>query len=177
MAQPRVPHREPQHPPPWTKQEALVSFKNPKKDVVVYLEADTCVKCFEPETPVLTRLGQRQDGRHVPIENGEVFLKKIRIKGADLGTADYVDLKLAMNRSFVPKTLGMNADDRELGLIVYHLYVGEADKLGSIPGDEIVDAGPLAPAKPASKVPAKVPAPVKAPTSSKASPAPSAKKG
>ena len=37
----------------WTKKEALVSFKNPKKDVVVYLEADTSPKFF-PEPPVLT---------------------------------------------------------------------------------------------------------------------------
>jgi hypothetical protein len=37
----------------WTKKDALISFKNPKKDVLVYLEADTCAKCF-PQTPVLT---------------------------------------------------------------------------------------------------------------------------
>ena len=37
----------------WTKKEALVSFKNPKKDVVVYLEADTSPKFF-PAPPVLT---------------------------------------------------------------------------------------------------------------------------
>ena len=30
----------------WTKKEALMSFKNPKQDVIVYLEGDTCVKCF-----------------------------------------------------------------------------------------------------------------------------------
>jgi len=33
----------------------------------------------------------------------------------------------------VPKVKGVNAtDDRELGLMVYHLYVGEADKLGNV---------------------------------------------
>ena len=37
----------------WTKKDALVSFKNPKKDVIVYLEGDTCVKCFS-QTPELT---------------------------------------------------------------------------------------------------------------------------
>ena len=51
-----------------------------------------------------------------------------------------------MNQSFVPKLLTppLNNDDRELGLMVYHLYVGEADKLGAVEG--IVDATPLAPA-------------------------------
>jgi hypothetical protein len=161
----------------WTKQEGVVSFKNPKKDVIVYLEADTCVKCFEPETPVLTVSANDKTGVTFPIENGEVFLKKIRIKAADLGTADYVDLKLAMNHSFVPKAIGMNADDRELGVNVYHLYVGEADKLGSIPEDGIVDAGPLTPAKAASKAPAKAASPKASQPTKAASPAAPAKKG
>jgi hypothetical protein len=81
-----------------------------------------------------------------------------------------VDLKLSMSRFFVPKTLGLNTDDRELGLNVYHLYVGEADKLGSFPEGELVDAAPLAPAKAAPKVPAG-----KAPAATKAAP-PVAKK-
>jgi hypothetical protein len=128
----------------WTKKDAVVSFKNPKKDVIIYLEADTCVKCFEPETPVLTLSVNDGFGVTFPIESGWIFLKKVRVKAEDLGTADYVDLKLSMNRSFVPKDLGMNADERELGLNVYHLYVGEADKLGPIPADELLEAAPLA---------------------------------
>jgi hypothetical protein len=72
-----------------------------------------------------------------------------------------VDLRLAMNQSFVPKLLTppLNNDDRELGLLVYHLYVGEADKLGTPEPTGIVYAGPLAPAAaPASgKAPAKAP--------------------
>jgi hypothetical protein len=71
-----------------------------------------------------------------------------------------------MNGSFVPKLLTppMNQDDRELGLLVYHLYVGEEDKLGTPPPQSIVDAGVVslspAPATAAAgtAVPAKVPA-------------------
>ena len=37
----------------WTKKDALVSFKNPKKDIIVYLEADTNAKAFD-QPPVLT---------------------------------------------------------------------------------------------------------------------------
>jgi hypothetical protein len=78
-------------------------------------------------------------------------LKKIRVKAADLGTEDWVDLRLSMNQSFVPKLLTppLNNDDRELGLLVYHLYVGESDQLGN-PG-EVVDAVPLAPVAVAKK--------------------------
>ena len=115
----------------WTKKEALVSFKNPKKDVVVYLEADTSPKFF-PAPPVLTVAVGRRRASCVPIEGSDVFLKRIRVKAADLGNDEWVDLRLSMNQSFVPKLLTppLNNDDRELGLLVYHLHVAEADKLG-----------------------------------------------
>jgi hypothetical protein len=130
----------------WTKKEALVSFKNPKKDVIVYLEADTNPKFF-PAPPVLT-VAVGKAGLVVPIENPEVFLKRIRVKAADLGDDEWVDLRLAMNQSFVPKLLSppLNTDDRELGLLVYHLHVSEADKLGDLAGREVANAAPLAPA-------------------------------
>jgi hypothetical protein len=134
----------------WTKKEALMSFKNPKRDVIVYLQADTCVKCFKA-TPVLTVSVNNKVGLTMPIEDPNIFLKKIKVKAGDLGTEEWVDLRLSMNDSFVPKELTppLNNDDRELGLLVYHLYVGEADQLGS--PDEVVDAAPLAPVAVAKK--------------------------
>ncbi len=128
----------------WTKKEALVSFKNPKKDVIVYLEGDTCVKCF-PQTPELTVSVGNNVGLRFPIDSPEVYLKKVRVKASDLGTDEWVDLRLSMNQSFIPKNLTppLNNDDRELGFDVYHLYVGEADTAGQPEG--VVDAVPLAP--------------------------------
>ena len=151
----------------WTKKEALVSFKNPKKDVVVYLEADASPKFF-PAPPVLT-VTVGQAGLLVPIEGSDVFLKRIRVKAADLGNEEWVDLRLSMNQSFVPKLLSppLNTDDRELGLLVYHLHVAEADKLGDLAGRDVVVAAPFpsAPATKAAELPkAKVgPGPAKKP--------------
>jgi hypothetical protein len=155
----------------WTKKDALVSFKNPKKDVIVYLEADTNYKAFDAP-PVLTVAVAGRTGLVVPIESSEVLLKKIRIKAADLGNDEWVDLRLSMNQSFVPKVKGVNAtDDRELGLMVYHLYVGEADKLGTV--TNVVDAVPVSlPAPAASAAPGKGPSPKPGTSpSAKASPA------
>jgi hypothetical protein len=124
----------------WTEQEALVSFKNPRKDIVVYLEADTNFKAF-PEPPVLTVSIGEDTGIRVAIENSEVFLKRILFKAADLGDGDWVDLRLAMNQSFVPKEIGLNEDDRVLGLLVYkQLYVAEAESLGLSDEDMVVAA-------------------------------------
>jgi hypothetical protein len=140
------PESSPQNPSlerTWTKKDALVSFKNPKKDVLIYLEADTNYKAFDMP-PVLTVSVNGRTGLVIPIENSEVFLKKVRVKAADLGNDDWVDLRLSMNQSFVPKLKGINnTDDRELGLLVYHLYVGEEDKLPKV--TNVVDAGPVTP--------------------------------
>ncbi len=128
----------------WTKKEALVSFKNPKKDVIVYLEGDTCVKCF-PRTPELTVTIGNDVGIRFPVDGPQVYLKKILVKASDLGTEDWVDLRLSMDQSFIPKNLDppLNNDERELGFNVYHLYVAEADQAGEPEG--VVPAEPLKP--------------------------------
>ena len=62
------PESSPQNPSlerTWTKKDALVSFKNPKKDVVVYLEADTNSKAFDAP-PVLTLAVGDKTGRDDP---------------------------------------------------------------------------------------------------------------
>jgi hypothetical protein len=134
----------------WTKKEALVSFKNPKKDVLVYLEGDTCVKCFTKVPEVTLSVGNNV-GLRFPVEGPQVYLKKVRVKAADLGTDEWTDLRIATNESFVPANLSppMNNDDRELGFNVYHLYVVDAEQAGQVEG--VVDAAPLAPAAPAPK--------------------------
>jgi hypothetical protein len=152
----------------WSKRDAVVSFKNPKKDVILYVEGDTCAKCFH-EPPVATISVGGKTGLAMPIESSELFLKKIRFKAQDLGTGDFVDVHFTMNESFVPKNLGMNDDVRDLALKIYHLYVGEADLLGDVDG--VVDAGPVTvPAeKAAGKAAGKAsPAPAKAPAKSPA---------
>jgi hypothetical protein len=164
------PEASPQNPSverTWTKKDALVSFKNPKEDVVIYLEADTNAKAFTAP-PVLTLSVNNAKGLQIPIENSEPFLKKIRVKAADLGSEEWVDLRVSMNESFVPKAKGVNThDDRELGVLVHHLFVAEADKVGN--DVQVVDATDLptnvastAPATPAAKTPASAkPAPAK----------------
>jgi hypothetical protein len=146
----------------WTKKDAMVSFKNPKEDIVVYLEADTNYQAFS-QPPVLTMSVGTGAGVVLPIENSEMFLKKVRFKAADLGTEEYVDLRLSMSESFVPKAKGLNQDERELSLLVYHLFVGEAERLGSLGTTTVVDAAVLPPpgrsgvAKAAASAPAVAP--------------------
>jgi hypothetical protein len=155
----------------WTKKEAVASFKNPREDVILYLEADTCLKCF-PEQPTLA-LNVGAAGVQLPIDTTDVFLRRIKVAAQDLGTEDWVDVRFAMSQSFVPKLLGdlRSADDRELGLNVYHLYVTQADTVGSLAAEDVVAARAQAAAA-ASKAPAGAKAAVKVPAPA---PKPSAK--
>jgi hypothetical protein len=129
----------------WTKKDALVSFKNPKQDVIVYVEGDTCVKCFKGVPELTVTVGEKV-GLKISIEGPQVHLRKIRVKADDLGDGEWVDLRLSMSESFVPKNLEppLNNDDRELGFNVYHLHVADAAQAGSVEG--VTDAVVLAPA-------------------------------
>jgi hypothetical protein len=135
----------------WTKKEAVLSFKNPKKPVIVYVQFDApySPKNYPAGAPVLTLSAQGRAGFTHTFENGELVERKIRFKAEDLGTEDTVELRFSTDKTIVPKLLGMSpTDDRELGVRVYDVFVGVEDELGQVPN--VVDATPMAPA-PAAK--------------------------
>jgi hypothetical protein len=106
----------------WTKKEAVCSFRNPKKDSVLYLQADTNVKAFDKPLSVTIMLGDTEIGNFT-VDTRDVLLEKIPIPASALGEDDWVDLKIVNSESFVPAEEGLDSDTRELGLRVYHLYV------------------------------------------------------
>ncbi|MEO8359466.1 MAG: hypothetical protein ABI672_05495 [Vicinamibacteria bacterium] len=162
----------------WTKKEAVLSFKNPKKPIILYLQFDApySPKNYPAGPPSLTVTAQGRAGFKHTFENGELVEKKIRFTAADLGTEDTVEVRFNTDTAIVPKSLGMSStDDRELGVRVYDVFVGVEDELGTVPN--VVDAIPMAVAPTASasmKPGAKAtPAPKAA---AKATPAPIKKK-
>lgn len=106
----------------WTKKEAVCSFRNPKRDSVLYLEADTNVNAFAEPLQVRILVGDTEVASF-PVEQRDVFLKKISIPASALGDEDWVDLNIVNSQSFTPESVGEGTDTRELGLRVYHLYV------------------------------------------------------
>jgi hypothetical protein len=110
----------------WTKKEAVCSFRNPKKDATLFLEADTNVNAVEgSQQKVAIWIGQTEIEAFT-VESRDPVLRKIQIPASALGEEDWVDLRIVNGHSFVPKDKGLGADDRELGLRVYHLYVEAA---------------------------------------------------
>ena len=107
----------------WTKKEAVLAFRNPKRNSMLYLSLDGLPGGLpDPQTVTLTIGGQTLDTFNV---GKEQLLRKTAITAAQLGTADMVELHLQVDKTIVPASLpgGKSRDSRELGVRVFHAFV------------------------------------------------------
>jgi hypothetical protein len=107
----------------WTKKDATLSFKNPKKDSVFYLDVDNPGSVFnEPQQVTITLGGQIVD--EFTLKPKQPELRKILLKAAQFGTGDVTELVISVDKTYVPAVLVPgNKDPRELGVRVFHAYV------------------------------------------------------
>jgi hypothetical protein len=107
----------------WTKKEATLSFKNPKKDSLFYLDVDNPGSVFtEPQQVTVTLGGQAVD--QFTLQPKQPELRKIALKAAQLGTGDVAEIVIAVDKTYVPATIVQGSKDpRELGIRVFHAYV------------------------------------------------------
>ena len=107
----------------WSRKEAILSVRNPKKDVTLYLHLDH-PGLFPESQQVTVTLGDQVIDSFT-LEPKKELIRKPTITAAQLGTADVVDLKISVDKSYVPAVItnGANRDPRELGVPVFHAYV------------------------------------------------------
>ena len=107
----------------WTRKEAVLSVRNPKKDVMLYLHLDSPGLFAEPQQVTVT-LGDQTIDSFV-LEPKKELIRKPIITAVQLGTADVVDLRISVDKSYVPAVItnGANRDPRELGVRVFHAYI------------------------------------------------------
>lgn len=107
----------------WTKKEATLSFKNPKKDSSFYLDVDNPGSVFNEAQQVRVSLGG-QVVDEFTLQPKEPELRKIPLKGAQLGAGDVAELLITVDKTYVPAVLlSNNKDPRELGVRVFHAFV------------------------------------------------------
>ena len=107
----------------WTKKEATLSFKNPKKDSVFYLDTDNPGRVFNEPQQVKVTLGA-DVLETFTLQPKAPQLRKIPIKAAQLGTGDVAELVISVDKTYVPAVLVTGSKDpRELGVRVFHAYV------------------------------------------------------
>ncbi len=110
----------------WTKKEATLAFKNPKKDCVFYLVVDNPGSVFHESQRVQISLGG-QVVNEFTLRPGQEELHKVPLPAAQLGGGDMAELRIAVDKTFVPALLNASAsrDPRELGIRVFHAYIDQ----------------------------------------------------
>jgi hypothetical protein len=108
----------------WTKKNATLVFRNPKKDSVFFLDADNPGGVFHDQQHVQIRLNgalinEFDLSPQVPV------LRKVPMSAAQLGTAEMDQLEISVDKTFVPAAIpaANSKDPRELGIRVFHAFV------------------------------------------------------
>lgn len=102
----------------WTKKNATVSLRNPKKDVTFYLEYDARTDLFTPPQQVSIRVAGQPVGSFAA-DSKDRKLLTFPITAAQLGDGEMVELGIEMDRAFTPG----GGDTRELGIRVFHAFI------------------------------------------------------
>lgn len=108
----------------WTKKEATFTFRNPKKDAMLYFDVDNPGSVLkEPQQVHMTLNGQPLTD--FALEPGKRELKRIPMKADQLGSSEMAELVISVDKSYIPAlTPGANSKDpRELGVRVFHAFV------------------------------------------------------
>jgi len=107
----------------WTKRDATLSFKNPKKDCMFFLDLDNPGSVLnEPQQVKVTMGADVLDSFTLQPKQPE--LRRIPLKAAQLGAADVAELVISVDKTYVPAVLvAGNKDPRELGVRVFHAYI------------------------------------------------------
>jgi outer membrane murein-binding lipoprotein Lpp len=107
----------------WTKQDFVTNFRNPKKNSTLYLEYDGRPDLFNQPQMVNVYLGS-QSVASFALDNVNPILRRIPLRADQMGTADFVELRIGVDHTFVPANLpGGGKDTRELGVRIYRLFV------------------------------------------------------
>lgn len=108
----------------WTKKEATIAFRNPKRDSTLFMQVDNPVGQTGGARQLDVRLGE-QVLATLPVSATESPVHKIPLTAAMLGAGDMVELSLVPDRTFVPALEPgvKSGDTRELGVRVFHAYV------------------------------------------------------
>jgi hypothetical protein len=108
----------------WTKKDATLTFKNPRKDATLYLDLDNPGGVWHETQNVQLNIGS-QPVAQFALTPGQQVLRKIPLPAAQMGGGDNVELHIGVDKTFVPALVpGSNSKDpRELGVRVFHAFV------------------------------------------------------
>ena len=108
----------------WTRKDASLAFKNPKKNATFLLDLDSPGGQFHgPQQIQVVLNGQVID--EFTLDHDRRMLRRVPMTPAQLGDADMAELQIRVDKSWIPAQVPAagNADTRELGVRVFHAFV------------------------------------------------------
>jgi len=108
----------------WTKKEATLAFRNPKRDVVLFLQVDNPATGPNAAQQLVISVGD-QVLTTVALSATEAPVRTYAVTAAQLGQGDMVEMKFAADKTFVPALdpAMKSGDPRELGVRVFHAFI------------------------------------------------------
>lgn len=108
----------------WMKKEATAAFRNPKRDVTIYLQADNPADGANAARQLEVQVGGQPLGT-VTLPRSPGAVETLPVSTTQLGEGEMVEIRLVADKTFVPATEpgSNNRDTRELGARVFHLFV------------------------------------------------------
>jgi hypothetical protein len=112
----------------WTsKNQATIAFRNPRQDAVFYLEVDNPSTTFPDGQRVQVTLG-KETVDEFTLPPSRPILRKIPLSADTLGAEDLVELKVGVDKVFVPAQVNPSSTDaRQLGIRVFHAVVAPVE--------------------------------------------------
>ena len=108
----------------WTQKSAVLTFDNPRADVTLYLQYAARPDVFGVVPQQVAVVSANHRVATLTADSSQVTLRLLPITAAELGTNDKVELRIDVDRTFVPADLaGGGRDRRELGLQVYQAFI------------------------------------------------------
>ncbi len=109
----------------WSKKEGTLSFRNPKRDVVFFLQTDEPVMALAEPQHVEVRIGDAVVESFTVVAGAPRELRRINLTASQLGTGDTVEMSLTVDQTFVPANIQSlrSTDSRELGIRVFRAFV------------------------------------------------------
>ena len=109
----------------WSKKEGTLSFRNPKRDVVFFLQTDEPVLALPEPQQVEVRIGDAVVDTFTVVAGAPRELRRINLAASQLGTGDTVEMRLVVDKTFVPANIQQlrSTDSRELGIRVFRAFV------------------------------------------------------
>jgi hypothetical protein len=108
----------------WSKKEATIAFRNPKRDVTLVLQVDNPATSPNAAQNVAVTIGDHTIAT-IPLNANAAGVLKYPITAAQLGTAEMVEIEFTADRTFVPalEASMKSGDPRELGARFFHVFI------------------------------------------------------